>query len=384
MFGLKASLLLSCLAFASLAPARVIEERGVRVGAEIQPVTFKEIFRPPRDYTTPKTLYGRTAQLPDGSLLATWENYSPEPPLVYFPIYRSTDKGVSWTHISNVTDTQNGWGLRYQPFIYVLPRKIGKLAKGTILVAGNSLPTDLGHTKIDIYASTDKAKSWKFVSSVATGGRGIPNNGETPIWEPFLMVYKDQLVCYYSDQGDPAYAQKLVHKTSKDGVKWNKAVPDVRGKVYTERPGMTTVVQLPNKKWMMTYEYGGGPTPGTEWYPLYYRIADSPLKFDTAKDQILLSGDRVPNASPYLSWSPSGGKNGTLIVTALSENGIFLNTQLGAADAWVHYDVPQPGAYTRHAMVLDDPDWLHVISAGYLGGDNWVTNSVFKLPNLPQ
>lgn len=30
------------------------------------------IFVPPRDYNTPKTLYGRTAQLEDGTLLATW------------------------------------------------------------------------------------------------------------------------------------------------------------------------------------------------------------------------------------------------------------------------------------------------------------------------
>lgn len=34
--------------------------------------SFREIFVPPDDYNIPKTLYGRTVQLADGTLLATW------------------------------------------------------------------------------------------------------------------------------------------------------------------------------------------------------------------------------------------------------------------------------------------------------------------------
>lgn len=37
----------------------------------------KTIFQSPPNYTVPGTLYARTLELPDGSLLATWENYSP-------------------------------------------------------------------------------------------------------------------------------------------------------------------------------------------------------------------------------------------------------------------------------------------------------------------
>jgi hypothetical protein len=54
-----------------------------------------------------------------------------------------------------VTDTVNGWGPRYQPSLYELPQAIGKFAKATILAAGNSIPTDLSKSKIDVYASTD-------------------------------------------------------------------------------------------------------------------------------------------------------------------------------------------------------------------------------------
>ncbi len=53
-----------------------------------EPATFsrKVIFAPPANYTDPRVLYPRTVELADVTLLATWENYSPEPPAVYFPI----------------------------------------------------------------------------------------------------------------------------------------------------------------------------------------------------------------------------------------------------------------------------------------------------------
>jgi hypothetical protein len=146
------------------------------------------IFDPPSDYNIPRTLYARTVQLPNGDLLATWENYSPEPPLVYFPIYRSTNLGKTWSKLSTVQDTANGVGLRYQPFLYYLDEKIGSFGPGTLLLAGNSIPTDLSTTQIDLYASHDSGKTWKFVSHIASGGEAIPDNGLTPVWEPFLLA----------------------------------------------------------------------------------------------------------------------------------------------------------------------------------------------------
>ena len=145
------------------------------------------IYDPPDNYTDPQVLYARPLELFDGTLLATWENYSPEPPLVWFPIVKSTDGGKTWKSISKVTDQVNGWGLRYQPFLYQLPQKIGKYPRGTILCSGNSIPTDLSETRIDVYASLDGGYTWEFVSHVAHGGEALPNNGLTPVWEPFLM-----------------------------------------------------------------------------------------------------------------------------------------------------------------------------------------------------
>ncbi|KAG5927761.1 hypothetical protein E4U42_001808 [Claviceps africana] len=345
-------------------------------------ITLQTIYQPPSNYRTPRTLYGRTAQLPDGTLLATWENYSPEPPVVEFPIYRSTDKGATWAPFSTVTDQVNGWGLRYQPFLYVLPQSIGQLPKGTVLLAGNSIPTDLSKTKIDLYASKDAGKTWSFVSSIAHGGRALPNNGETPVWEPFLMVYNNQLICYYSDQRDTAYGQKLVHQASSDAVSWGPVVNDVTGTTYTERPGMTTVAGLPNGNWIMTFEYGGGASPTNVGFPVYYRIASSPLDFASASNQILNANGKVPGSSPYVTWSPSGGPSGTIIANAASDSGVFINTKLGDAKSWVYYDTPQTASYSRQLMVMDNPDWIYIMSGGNLNQNNRVTESVMKLPNL--
>jgi hypothetical protein len=223
------------------------------------PVT---VFSPPSSYTVPRTLYARTVLLnqnheTENVLLATWENYSPEPP--YFPIYRSTDGGETWASYSTVTDQVNGWGLRYQPFLYELPSAIGSYPAGTILLAGNSIPSDLSKTQIDLYASADKGKTWTFVSHIASGGVAEPDNGDTPVWEPFLMVYNGQLIAYYSDQRDSAHGQKLVHQVSSDLHNWGPVVTDVAYSTYADRPGMTTVAALPNGQYIMTYEFGGAP-----------------------------------------------------------------------------------------------------------------------------
>lgn len=330
-------------------------------------------------------LYARTVELDGGVLLATWENYSPEPPLVYFPIYKSVDGGETWKEISRVTDQVNNWGLRYQPFLYELPERFGRYAAGTLLLAGSSIPTDLSQTQIDVYASEDKGYTWHFVSRVASGGAAIPNNGIPAIWEPFILLYKGQIVVFYSDQRDPLYGQKLVHQVSKDLRHWGPPVDDVSYPTYTDRPGMPTITHLPNGKYMMTYEYGGGPhNSGTDYrFPVYYRISDNPLKFNSAVGYPLITTDGTqPNGSPYSTWSPIGGRNGTIIVSSGSATEIFTNQKLGATDAWKRIPTPEGVSYTRSLRVFKHiPQHLLIMGAGFLppSTTNTVTVSVIDL-----
>jgi hypothetical protein len=356
------------------------------------PSTFaqREVFTPPVDsanWTDPKVLYARSAQLKDGSLIATWENYTPEPPQVYFPIYHSKDGGYTWKERSRVQDQVNGWGLRYQPFLYVLPKDFAGYKAGTVLLSGSSIPTDLSVTQIELYASTDSGKTWKFVSHIATGGEARPNNGLTPVWEPFLMLYKNKLICYYSDQRDPKYGQKMVHQTTTDLKTWGPVVDDVKYPTYTDRPGMPTVALLPNGKYIMSYEYGGGPHGSDTSYqfPVHYKIASNPEEFDAAVGlPVVATNGVIPLGSPYVEWSPVGGKNGTIIVSGHSSTDIFINKGLGAGD-WVAVPTPEKAAYTRHLRVLKDQKKLLIMGGGELpptDGKNRVQVTVMDISKL--
>lgn len=325
------------------------------------------IFVPPADYTNPGVLYARTVELWDGTLLATWENYSPEPPPVYYPIFQSKDNGVSWRHISNITDEINNWGMRYQPFLYELPRDFGGFPAGTVLAAGNSIPEDLSKTQIEVYASTDMGLTWCYVSTVAKGGEALPDNGLTPVWEPFILLYGDEIIVYYSDQRDPAHGQKLSHQTSRDLRNWSPPVTDVSYWTYTDRPGMTTVAELPNGKYIMTYEYGGGPGFVNYSFPVYYRIADDPRDFNNSVGYPIQVGSVRPQSSPYVTWSSVGGWDGSIIVSCGTLQQIFVNRALGDVNKWEQFEVAQPVAYTRSLRVFgQDPGALLIAGAGHL------------------
>jgi hypothetical protein len=166
-------------------------------------------------------------------------------------------------------------------------------------------------------------------------------------------------------------------------VHWGPPVDDASSATYDNRPGMTTVARLRNGDYLMLYEFGGGYNPANSgWFPVYYKIAADPRKFDEAEEMVINAGGVVPTGSPYVVWSPSGGRNGTIVVSAASHSEVFVNTKAGDKDAWVMHKTPQESAYTRSLLVMDDPDYLLILGAGQLGGDNKVTDTVMRLPNL--
>jgi hypothetical protein len=194
-------------------------------------------------------------------------------------------------------------------------------------------------------------------------------------------LYGEQLVIFYSDQRDPLHGQKLVHQTSFDGKTWASPVDDVSYSDYYARPGMTTVTELPNGKYMMTYEYGGAPQYSTYTFPVYYRIADSPLKFNDSTGHQVVAGSSQPTSSPYVTWSSVGGVNGTIIVSSGNEEPIYVNRALGDVNSWSEHNVSQPAAYTRHLRVLRyNPNALLIAGGGVLSGTtNEVSLSVVDL-----
>ena len=65
--------------------------------------------------------------------------------------------------------------------------------------------------------------------------------------------------------------------------KWDPAVDDTAYPEYEARPGMTTIAQLPQKRYIMTYEVCGA----RGGCPLHFRITTDPTKLNSAEDHTL-------------------------------------------------------------------------------------------------
>lgn len=364
--------LLACIAAISCAAAlRAYFTDADPVFAEFGPAVM---YTTPSGDPGPGALYGRALRLQhsksaNGTMLATFEQYVNGTPS--FPIFQSTDDGKTWEQISSVTDQVNGWGMRWQPQLYELPQAIGNMPAGTILCAGNSIPSDYSKSKLDLYKSTDHGKTWSFVSSIASGGRPKSENGYTPVWEPFPLVADNKLIVYYSDQRDPKYGQKIVHQTSTDGINWGPVVDDVTSSLYIDRPGMPIVAQMGNGNYIMTYE-----KCGVENCNVAYKIGPDPENFGSETPVDLTTKDGLrSSSSPYVVWLPTGGPNGTLAVSAYgADKVLFLNTQNGEQGTWTVIKSNTEGGYSRGLVPMSDGHSLFVISGGPLGTDK--TNSV--------
>lgn len=346
------------------------------------------VFVPASDYTSWRTIYARPLQLPDNSLLMTWEDYPPEPPLAHFPIYRSTDGGATWSAYSQVNDLVNGWGNRYQPFLYLLEEPFGGFPKNTVLCAGASVPANLSEAYIDLYASTNNGLSWEFVSHIAYGsGPETVTNGNKAIWEPFLMIYGGEMIVYFSDQRDPLHAQKLSHVTSTDLKTWSSEVDDVAYSTYTDRPGMAVVAYIESTgNYIMTYEYCGSAK-----CQAHYKISSSPLQFSSATGYPIASNDSsntIPYGSPYVIWTENPARDdgsGLIIMNGNSVSDVFINEDSAPVDGWKLVDVGQWSAYSRALRIINDQgtNKLMLANGGNMVSDtscNYVVCGVVDIP----
>lgn len=377
-------------------------------------------------------VYPKSAQLPGGRLVASFEKStvvasSGSAAGQTLPVYKSDDDGTSWQPLSEVkapaylskdpkyAKYTSNWT---NPYLYVLPRSVGGLKAGTLLLASvvsgddsyykehkaadpNWTPSNDGDRSdlaIALYSSTDQGSSWKIQNVVATGGWQGGSAGAVgrniaaankyqqvdPLWEPYLMVYKGKLVCYYSDENDytgfdpvtgvptkdPAnetatdsHGQILVHRTW-DGrsADWSDPVVDISGSVQdmgggkTEigggRPGMTNVVPTSDGRWMLTFEYWGGGANTR------YVIADDPLKFFKGSQTGMsvgslpvVSGSRPPagGGSPVLIALPDG----RLVYNAANSGDVWVNGSGRSDGVWTEYQTTSPAGYSRNLQYVD-------------------------------
>jgi hypothetical protein len=284
----------------------------------------------------------------NGTLIITCDQHSWVNGEQVWPIYRSTDGGNTWTHITDVTDTLFGTTRKAQPMLYELPHDVGDLEEGTLLLTGNLVPYDQSSSRLVIYKSTDCGNSWTYLSTVDTGGPFIydpsPTSTTTTVWEPFLYVDDyGHLVCAFSDerQKEDGVLQALSLRYSSDGVNWSDLINIVAIDNLNDRPGMITVSPLPNGKYIATYEVVNRPSYDQNSSVVYYKFSDDGITWD-ANDLGILAETKEGlclGSSPYVKWVDAGGPNGMIIIGskwAVNENG---DIQDGGQNFFVNYNL---------------------------------------------
>ncbi|WP_228010239.1 RICIN domain-containing protein [Nonomuraea phyllanthi] len=362
----------------------------------------------------------KAAALPNGRLVAGFEKATVGPSGTavgqVIPVYKSDDDGTTWQWLSDVRApaylSNDPAYARYtsnwaSPYFYVLPQNVGGLAAGTLLlstvVTGEDVyyteqkaadpdwvPTNDGDRRdmaIGLYASTDQGASWTFLNIITTGGRQGGSAGAIgrriarantyqqvdPVWEPYLMVYGNRLVAYYSDENDytgynpstgvltmrpdngtagDSHGQVLAHRTWNGNATsgWSAPVLDVAGltqnvggvgQIGGGRPGMPNVVPTTDGRWMLTYEYFGGGDN------VRYKISSNPLTF------FAVGGEAGTNISalPVTSGSPALVTGGSPVIIRLPDGRLLYNAAAGG-DVWVNPSGSSTGAWTRQHTTM--------------------------------
>lgn len=380
-------------------------------------------------------LYPKAAALPNGRLVAAFEKStvasSGSADGQTIPMYKSDDNGTTWQYLTDVKApayaSLNPAYSKYvsnwtNPYLYVLPQAVGNLASGTLLMATvvsgddynyldqkatnpSYTPThdgDRSNTAIALYASTDSGSTWNVVNIIATGswsnGLNYPATENTyhqndPVWEPYLMVYNNQLVTYYSDENDytgydattgvptldpknnttpDAGTQILAHRTW-DGVSssWSSPVVDVSGTTITNssgyseigggRPGMTNVVQTSDGKWMMTFEYWGGGDN------VRYKTAGDPLHFYSVGGAAGTGISSIPVTSGSGALSRGGSPvllrlpNGRILFNAAGSGDVWTNASGSSSGAWTQQHTTMASAYSRSLTYIPNTGRVEIV-----------------------
>ncbi len=296
----------------------------------------------------------------NGKMYATWETSVmeefPERQGKCFPIYESEDYGETWTEVGRVVETQRrdwegGWEIENCPHIFELPEDVGNMKKGGIVCFGDVCPRDLSQTHLDMYYSEDLGRTWEFVSTlVDDGGANYMDAEPGPVWEPFILYDPETkaLICYYSDERDPEYGQKLVLQYTMDGENWSEVIDVVAQTDSAMRPGMPIVTQMENGYYVMVFE-GVGLNYWGAGLPCNYKISkypNDPIHWE-AEDIGFTYGY---GGSPYVATLPSG----YIAMTASDNAEVFINTQKDLSGEFIKYPTGVPAGYNRQLIPIDD------------------------------
>lgn len=291
----------------------------------------------------------------NGTLLTTCDQHSWVDGEQVWPIYRSTDGGNTWSHITDVTDSMFGTNRKAQPMLYELPQAVGGMSAGTLLLAGNLVPHDQSSSRLVIYKSSDHGSTWAYLSTVDTGGPFVydrsPSSTTTTVWEPYLYLDSEgRLVCAFSDerQKSDGVLQALSLRYSSDGISWSSLHNIVAVGNRNDRPGMVTVSKLPDGRYIAAYEVVNRPSYDQNSSNVYYKFSDDGVTWDADDLGTLAStGDGLHlGSSPYVKWVNAGGPNGMVILGSKWVVNVNGDIQDGGQNFFVNYNLGE-GTWER-------------------------------------
>ena len=262
--------------------------------------------------------WGRMIPLGGGDWLCV-DNLYPKPNAIW-QLEISHDNARTWTPVTTVAEPgrnlDNG--------------EIVQLSNQTLLLTGRSIVTSQTPSfqqsyHLPVYQSTDKGKTWTFLSQIATS-EPAPSPAKQPsqgLWEPhFFFTAEGALACAYADEtrslGHPAYSQIVSEKVSRDGGRtWGPGIvmaAQIGG--GDQRPGMPVVTRMKNGQFAAVYEVVG--------------IGDANVYFKTSRDGVTWPpgiGTPVPcqHAGPWITTLSSGR-----LVVSSCENQISYSDDYGA------------------------------------------------------
>lgn len=278
-------------------------------------------------------------------------------------IYESTDGGASFQQIGQVADPLATTGLCCTT-LFEVPRRLGDLTPGTLLWAGTigQAATD-PRMSIDVWESTDTGRTWTYLSTAYQS----PNN--LGIWEPeFSVDAAGQLVIDFSDETEqPAYSQFLTETASSDGGRtWSAPTPVVQSTNPNYRPGMATVQQLPNGRYVMTYEVCG--VGGQYDCAVHLRTSADGWSWGDPSDMGTIPTSTTGQYfahTPTVVWSPGGGPQGSLLLIGqllLNADG---STSSGNGDTYFINTSNGNGPWQAATAPVSVPDASNAVCPNY-------------------
>jgi hypothetical protein len=327
--GAAALAVVAGLVSGSGAAVGVTTGNGALVYAPAAGTSFNPEAGAPAGTTYAKIIVLKNNGANNGTQLVTFDQLVLQGGVQVYPIYRSTNDGASWTHVADVNPSANFPTLTRtaQPYLYEVTQTTGNLTAGTILLAGMIMPADRSSSRLVLYKSTDRGSSWSLVSTIDTGGPAVydpsPTSTTTTVWEPSLAIDANGgLVAYYSDERQKANGvlQAISYRRSTDGGQtWGPLVNVSAPNNQSDRPGMITVAKLPDGRYMATFEVVNRPSQTQNTAPVYYKISNDGLNWGTTTSigsPILLANGRGIGSSPFVTWVPSGGPKGMVVVAS--------------------------------------------------------------------